>query len=370
MTSDPLHVAIAGAGLLGRLLAWRLTKLGHKVWLYDQHPFSQPRAAAFTAAGMVSPLSELVAAEPVIYHLGMRSLALWREWLAELGHSNLMQHNGSLVLAHPLDQAELQQFYRHLQARPEAHNRSRWLDCAAIAALEPQLAHFEHGIFLPDETHLDNRGLLHQLQHVLAQSGATLTDQLSIAFDGQKPDLASIERLHQAGQPSHYDLWLDCRGVGARQSQPTLRGVRGEVLGVHCPEIQLQRPVRIMHPRYQLYVVPKPGQHFVIGATQIESADESPISLQSTLELGSALYALHPAFAEARIVETATNLRPAYPDNQPQIIRGAGFAAVNGLFRHGYLLAPALVEQLLVQTDLIPPPTAPKPDTGVMPCLS
>ena len=64
-----------------------------------------------------------------------------------------------------------------------------------------------------------------------------------------------------------------------------------------------------MHPRYKLYIVPKPHGRFIIGATELESEDRSPMSLQSLLELGSALYTLNPAFAEARILELDANLR-------------------------------------------------------------
>ena len=85
----------------------------------------------------------------------------------------------------------------------------------------------------------------------------------------------------------------------------------------------------------------------MIGATQIESEDRSPMTLQSSLELSSALYTLSPAFAEARIIEMDTNLRPAFMDNLPKVDVQDGLIIANGLFRHGYLLAPAVVENVL-----------------------
>ena len=56
---------------------------------------------------------------------------------------------------------------------------------------------------------------------------------------------------------------------------------------------------------------------------------------------------MHPAFAEARIVEFGSGLRPAYPDNLPRIAVNNDKIAVNGLYRHGFLLAPALAELTL-----------------------
>ncbi len=81
----------------------------------------------------------------------------------------------------------------------------------------------------------------------------------------------------------------------------------------------------------------------MIGATTIETEDLG-VSVRSALELLSAAYAVHPAFAEARIVEIGAGLRPAFPDNLPRIRIEEQRISVNGLYRHGFLLAPALAE--------------------------
>jgi glycine oxidase len=88
----------------------------------------------------------------------------------------------------------------------------------------------------------------------------------------------------------------------------------------------------------------------MIGATSIESEDKG-MSLRSALELLSAAYALHPAFGEARIVEFGAGLRPAYPDNLPRIGIDGARITVNGLYRHGFLLAPALAELTLTYVE-------------------
>ncbi len=127
-----------------------------------------------------------------------------------------------------------------------------------------------------------------------------------------------------------------------------MRGVRGEVVRVHAPEVNLTRPVRLLHPRYPLYIAPKPDGVYVIGATQIESEDLSPASVRSALELLSALYSVHPAFGESRILEMASQCRPALPDNRPEIRWDGGrLIQINGLYRHGYLIAPALLDAAL-----------------------
>ena len=80
----------------------------------------------------------------------------------------------------------------------------------------------------------------------------------------------------------------------------------------------------------------------MIGATMIESADTGAVSARSAIELLSAAYALHPAFGEAEIVEMSADVRPAFPDNKPRVVERDGRIFVNGFYRHGFLLAPAM----------------------------
>ncbi|GGY67043.1 glycine oxidase ThiO [Cellvibrio zantedeschiae] len=344
--SSPHHIAIPGAGLLGRLLAWQLLQSGCKVTLFEAGSFTpnQPqtdRAAAFTAAGMIAPLSEAVVSDEGVYRMGQFALTQWPQWLATLNApASLFFQRGSLVIAHPQDLSELEQFERELKfVIPQCKSYHR-LNQQQIQELEPDLnPNFAQGLFLAEEGHINNRELLTAIGHEIIALGVNLREFTKVNVAAHKIITENSEE--------NFDLVIDCRGFGAKSQDTKLRGVRGETLHVETKEIQLSRPVRLMHPRYQLYIVPKPNHRFMIGATQIESEDRSPITLQSSLELSSALYTLSPAFAEARIIEMDTNLRPAYMDNLPRVKIQNGLITANGLFRHGYLLAPAVVENIL-----------------------
>lgn len=352
----PEKIAIAGAGLLGRLLAWQLQLAGCKVTLFEAGSFTPNqaqslRAAAFTAAGMVAPLSEAVVSDIHVYRMGIFALKHWPLWLSQLKSTNkpLFFHQGSLVIAHPQDETELRQFERELHyVVPDCQGFER-LNQQQIQQLEPDLnRHFLQGLLLREEGHLHNRELLHVLGVELQALGVSIREHTPVEV--------SAFRISQDSTEEHFDLVIDCRGLGAKTQQPQLRGVRGETLHVETKEVSLQRPVRLMHPRYQLYIVPKPQHRFIIGATQIESEDRSPVSIQSSLELSSALYTLSPAFAEARVIEMDVNLRPPLMDNMPHIEPQEGLISANGLFRHGYLLAPAVVENILAHILARPEP--------------
>jgi len=339
-------IAVAGGGLLGRLLAWRLLREGFSVHLYEAGALTPSPAAAYTAAGMISPYSEAVVSDHSVFEMGIFALEQWPAWLAQFTDtarsSKLFSRQGSLVVSHPQDVSELHQFQQELRHILPNESGYHAIDGRTIRELEPDLQPgFQDGLLLEQEGHLDNRGLLaHLLEEIQSLGG--------VCFENT-PVTVSAHTIHIGHETKGYDLVLDCRGLGARTEWPELRGVRGETLHVHTTEIRLNRPVRLMHPRYQLYIVPKPGDRFIIGATQIESEDRSPISLQSSLELGSALYTLSPAFAEARILEAGVNLRPAFMSNMPRVVSQPGLITANGLFRHGYLLAPAVVSNVMAE---------------------
>jgi glycine oxidase len=333
--ATPLTTTILGAGLMGRLLALALVRAGHSVQVFEAAGPEAEGAAARVAAAMLAPLAESAITETQVVQMGQYGLRRWPELLAQLDAPVFFQHNGTLILWHRQDAAEATRFGHQLTATRQqlpSLPAPQALDAAAIAALEPGIgSRFAQGLYLPGEGQLDNRQLL-----------AALLLQL------QKHQVAL--HWHSPRQPEdcQTDWVFDCRGLGARSQWPGLRAVRGEVLRLHAPGVDLRRPVRLVHPRYPLYIAPKPGNVFVVGATEIESDDMSPISVRSSLELLSAAYSIHSGFGEARILESNTQCRPTLPNNLPAIRQtSARVLHINGLYRHGFLIAPAMLDAVL-----------------------
>jgi len=237
---------------------------------------------------------------------------------------------GSLVLAQARDLPDLKRFSR----RTEGY---QWLDGAGISALEPDLeGRFDQGLFFPTEAHLEPRKAL-----------AALTQRLSGEFGIEMRYLTDVsgESDDESGVARESDVIVDCRGLAARDRLSDLRGVKGEMLVLYSSEIALKRPVRMLHPRIPVYIVPRGDGHFMIGATSIENDERGRVTGRSMLELLGAVYALHPAFGEAEIVEIGADVRPAFPDNLPRLRRRGNTIYVNGLYRHGFLAAPALARR-------------------------
>jgi glycine oxidase len=309
-----LNIQIAGAGVLGLWQAVMMARAGHAVTLIERSAVPFCQAASRWAGAMLAPDCEAESAPPIVRDLGQRSCDLWQNVFAGV------VRNGTLVTAAARDLSELPRF-------AHATQRHRTLNEDTIAALEPDLAgRFSSALYFPEEAHFDCLEGMSALLSEAKRLGVT------VVF-GQE-----LERGSQT-------VLIDCRGFAGRDDVKGLRGVRGERLLVRTSEVNLKRPVRLLHPRQPIYVVPQGDGRYVVGATVIEREDDAPITVRSALELLGSAYALHPAFAEAAILDMGAGVRPAFADNVPRvIIEDARTIRVNGAYRHGFLLSPILAE--------------------------
>ena len=305
-----MRAIVIGAGVAGLTTALTLAERGARVTLVERSR-ELGGNASWLAGGMLAPFCEGESAPPSVVELGQRAIDWWDARVPGV------TRRGTLVVAPPRDLSEIDRF----AARTKAHAS---VDEAGIAELEPDLSgRFRRGLFFANEGHLDPRVALSALtERLRAKNG-----EIRFGVDGEE----------QGGA----DVVVDCRGWAARRTLPELRGVRGEMMRIRSPEVRLARAVRFLHPRIPLYIVPRANNEFMIGATMIESGEKGAVSVRSAIELLSAAYALHPAFGEAEILEMSADVRPAYPDNEPRVEKRGERIFVNGLYRHGFLLAPA-----------------------------
>lgn len=313
-----MRITIIGAGVAGMACAVEFAERGAVVDVFEQAPGFGPHSCSWFAGGMLSPWCEHEHSADLIAEFGEQSVAWWIE------HAPAVVRRGSLVLAHGRNSSELAAFSRRT-------TRYEWLDSAAIAALEPALAgRFPRALFFRDEAHVDPRTALENLADRFIELGGR------IHFGATCKDRTTNDRLV-----------IDCTGIAARQHLKDLRGVKGEMLLLRSREITLQRPVRLLDPRLPAYIVPRADGVFMVGATMIESDDASRITARSMVELLSAACSLHPAFAQAEVLEIGTQARPAFADNMPRILWRRERIHVNGFYRHGFLLAPAFARMVV-----------------------
>jgi len=310
-------VTVVGAGIMGLWQALTLARRGHAVTLREAMPENSPGAASRFAGAMLAPYCEAEAAPLLVQQLGLEGLELWRKTCPGV------VQRGSLVVAAARDRAELTRFAHMTQGH-------RWLQPGELDTLEPELAgRFAKSLFFPAEAHIAPRAALAFLASEIRRLGA------EVRFADPVPE--PVWRAAAAGEAV-----IDCRGHAARTELADLRGVRGEMAVLRAADVTLTRPVRLLHPRFPLYVVPWGEGCYMVGATMIEREDMGEVTVRSALDLLGAAYAIHPGFAEAEIVELGAGVRPAFADNVPRAIVRGRVIHVNGAFRHGFLLAPVL----------------------------
>lgn len=311
---------------MGRLLAWRAARAGISVALYEAGGRLGEESAAWAAAGMIAPASEALDASGEIVAMGRRSLTLWPEWLKELPVPVYYRDSGTVVVWHGEGSGEgdsLEAAVRSYGGAVERVTNKRLIE------KEPRVApHFEKALYLPDEGQVDNREVLSALALALEEAGVVCHWHMRI----------SEEAMPEAG------VVADCRGMGAREAMAGLRGIRGEILRLHAPGVELRHMVRLIGGMQPIYLVPRVDGRLVVGATAYESEDWSPASVGGVMRLLSSAVSVLPELAEARILEFATQVRPAFADRQPIVRWDGPVLRMNGLYRHGFLISPALVE--------------------------
>lgn len=314
--SSNMRVQVIGAGIVGLTAAFELARRGVDVELFERRG-GPGLGCSYYAGGMISPWCERQAAEPIVTELGIEALDFWTKTLP------VATIKGSLVVAPPRDRADVVSFSKRTSEFEECDSRR-------IGEIEPDLAdRFPYGLYFPKEAHLEPR-------EATAALGQALT---------QMPNV-TLRYSTEAAASDKFEFTLDCRGFAAKSALPDLRGVKGEMLVLRTKDVSLARPIRMLHPRRPVYIVPRTGPHeYMIGASMVENEEPGRITARSMMELLGSAYTIHPGFAEAEIVEIGGDVRPTYPDNLPRLTLRDKSLAINGLYRHGFLLAPALASR-------------------------
>lgn len=360
MSAGNGHIAIAGGGVIGLAIAWRLAEAGVCVDLFDPAPVG--KAASWAAGGMLAAGVEHESADAGFYAFARASQELWPGFAGALeaasGVDVHLDCEGTLVAVYD-DGAAAN--WRALQERRAAGGVSlSWLDAEAARALEPGLAPGLLGaLFSPLDGQVDNRRLATALFAACKGAGVRLHERQGI-------DRILIERNRVVGIAVRGEMIRTDRLVLAAgawsgaieglsdESRPPVRPLKGQMVALRAADpAQLPRHV-VWGPG--LYCVPRRDGRLLLGATSEEAGFDTGLTAGGIGGLLSAAAALFPATAGFGFEEVWAGLRPATPDGLPIL----GETAIQGLFmatghhRNGILLLPittAVLADLLLMRD-------------------
>lgn len=354
---------VVGAGIIGRMAAWRLAEAGHRVSLVDS-ALAAPPAANSPDAGHPGSLSGSQAALGVLmarvfhrssgraWRLRQRSHALWGEWLAELERREhrLPRRQGLLLLAATPEELERQK--RIADDRARLGIPMQRLGPEDLAALTPALPGRPLGALLsPEDGQIDPVPLLDALLQEARRAGCASVADAALALEREGARGAGQRwRLRLAGGGELQADWLVLGlGLGTGELLATLglelplEPVLGQAL-----ELELAADPAWSWPGVVVWrgvnLVPRPdregGRRLWLGAT-LEPGTVA--SANALMELRSLSGEAPPWLQKAAVVRHWQSLR-VRPLGQPApvlIEPEPGLLVAAGHYRNGVLLAPA-----------------------------
>lgn len=345
-------VVVVGGGVIGLSISWRCAQRGLAVTVVDPAPGS---GATWTAAGMLTPATELHYGEQPLLRLGLESARRYPAFVAELEDATGMQvgyrREGTIVSA--WDTADL-------AGLRDLHEFGRSLGLTTqlvtgreLRELEPALASgLPGGLVAADDAQVDNRRLFEALLVAAQRAG--------VHFVRERATSVAARRV-TAGET------LDARTVvlaaGAWSSRLTdLPGhpVKGQTLRL-AGDVPLRHVVRGVVRGSPVYLLPRENGEIVVGASSEDAGFDVTPRAGAVYELLRDAQALLPVLGEATFVEVSTSLRPGSPDNAPIVGSLDGLVVATGHYRNGILLAPVTADGVteLIADGVLPDVLAP-----------
>lgn len=335
-------VLILGGGLIGLSLAWQLSRRKLSVAILERNEPGQE--ASHAGGGMIADLDPVLPGE--LLELGHRSAVLYPEFIRELqeasGETIDLRANGVIAFEqHPI---------------PESDG-IRAISREEAKRLEPKLARQADPAYTMRERATDPRDLVRALLAALGKSGVEIRTGETV----QKVNLEHGRAVGVTTARGTYtaDKVVNCAGAWATQIAgaplPTMP-VKGHMVALAFPEELRMTPAEreerrvlrhVLRSRW-CYIIPRSNGRYVVGSTVEPGGYDKSLNAYRVKRLQEAAARLIPEFAEAKIAEAWTGLRPGSPDNLPMLGETGipGYYAACGHYRDGILLAPVTAEIL------------------------
>jgi len=331
-----MKILIAGAGVAGLGIGWRLAQAGVAVTILER---GEPgMGASFAAAGMIAATAEMADAPPAEVAFAGQARALWPGFAAEVeaasGIAVGYRQNGALMLERE----------RPAQLPPGTHwfneEEARRLVsiCAGMGA-----------IWAPDEAQVDSRALSRALAEAFCRAGGTLLTGVSVTN-------AEAGAMVTAAGRREADAVIVAAGAWAAALGLPVVPVKGQMIALAPPPGgEIPDPVIWGNG---VYLVPR-ADRILVGATVEEAEFDLTVTDDARHDLRARAEAVLPRLKGWTLAEHWAGLRPRSPDGLPLLGRlGNGVFVAGGQYRNGILFAPAIADHLrdlvLGRAEVIP----------------
>ncbi len=347
MSGADYDVIIAGGGVIGASIAWRLARNHVRVLLLDAAQVGSEASSA--AAGMLAPGGEFDQPSPLL-DFAIGSLARYQDFVAELqADSGLpieFRRAGAVQIA--LTNPELDSLARRAAFQRTAGIPSTVLTKDQIHALAPLARPDAVGaIRYTNEAIVDPRGLMTALRAACLARGVILEE---------KSPVKSISATESDVQVSQYRARFAIVSAGAwsgginvtihSKPSPLPRSfpIKGHLLGYRLPAGSLATTVRHDHT----YVLQRADGFTIAGSSTEDAGFDRAIDPIIVRELAARAGTLMPALRGLQPESVWTGFRPATDTPAPHIgpVATSRLWLAYGHYRNGILLAPATCHRI------------------------
>ncbi|MGC2661026.1 MAG: FAD-dependent oxidoreductase [Bryobacteraceae bacterium] len=350
--NSPRTVAIAGAGIIGMSIAWRLAQRGWQVTVFDKGVIGGE--ASWAGAGMLSPGGEIdqpSALAGLLIHSSNLYAEFVRELQAESGVPIDYQKCGGLQLAYSEDEWQDIQSRASLQAAVGIE--SKGLSAKQVAAFWPRVRSegLAGALFYSGDAIVNPRDVLAALEAVCRKAFVSLLPDSPVWRILARPGGVTVESESRtetyAAVVIAAGAWSSSIEAAGVPPLPACEPVKGYLIGYRQPEQTCGTIIRHGHT----YLLQRANGLLIAGSTEEHLGFDRHIDPAKVEALHRSAADLMPHLSSSYLGPTSPTVawigfRPASdtlhlgPWNSNRVLLAYGH------YRNGILLAPATADRI------------------------
>lgn len=346
-----MSVAVAGGGLIGMSVAWRLAQQGRPVTVFEKGTIGAE--ASWAGAGMLAPGGEVEAASRLA-SLSIESSRLYASFVHELEEASGLridyQECGSLDLAYSRE--ELDALENRAARQAEIGITSKPLTPGEVAVFWPRvrIENLAGARFYSGDALVNPRELTAALTLACQRLGVELVENCPVRSAVVQAHEVVLEtcrdaHIYQALVISA-GAWSDSIAIEGVPPLPLTEPVKGHLIGYQQPEQTCNTIIRRGH----LYLLQRANGLLIAGASVEHVGFNRDLDPRIVADLAAAAGFVLPHLSETTPSEKWIGFRPASDDLHMDAWHSERLYLAYGHFRNGILLAPLtacrLAEQL------------------------
>ncbi len=350
MSQNPItaggRVAVAGGGVIGTSIAWRLAQHGWKVSLFDKSAIGGE--ASWAAAGMLSPGGE-VERPSDLASLAIESRALYSEFVRELEKESGLaidyQECGALDLAY--SEPEWDTLLARARRQTEIGIRSKQVTSDQVSIFWPRVRTrgLRGAFFYPGDAIVNSRELMVALAAACKSRGVSIHQSCPV----NKVEISDSEAAVESCRgKENFEVAVIAAGAWSNVIEiegvppiPAAEPVKGHLIGYQQPQETCYTVVRHGHA----YLLQRANGLLICGASVEHVGFDAEISPEVVSWLTEQAGFVFPHLQETTPSEVWTGFRPGGDALRLDIWHSPRLYLAYGHYRNGILLAPLSAER-------------------------